>query len=208
MKHKLLAILAVGLLAGPMAAPAVTAATVDSEQALVPRTGQTDSYDESGLNRDDGGLQKGVIWPVPRFKDTGQGTIKDQLTGLIWLKNANCGGAMNWQDALNFVAGINDGSNDCGDTSKRGTHRTDWRLPNVRELQSLVDYGTYNPALPGNVGNPFTDFQAYNFYWSSTSYAGDPTSYAWVVLFFFEGGDVGWDFKGSNDYVIAVRGGL
>jgi len=72
----------------------------------------------------------------------------------------------------------------------------------VRELQSLVDYGRSNPALPS--GHPFTDFQAY-FYWSSTTDAGD-TGLAWVVSFFF--GNVGFNVKTIGDFfVTAVRGG-
>lgn len=59
--------------------PAGSAAT-----APVPKTGQTTSF----APRDDGGLEKGVAWPNPRFTDNSNGTITDNLTGLIWLKNA------------------------------------------------------------------------------------------------------------------------
>ena len=54
-------------------------------EALVPQTGQTDYYAAG----DDGALQKGVPWPTPRFTDNGNGTVTDNLTHLIWLKNAN-----------------------------------------------------------------------------------------------------------------------
>lgn len=54
--------------------------------AGVSKTGQTTSYG----TRDDGALQKGVAWPNPRFTDNANGTVTDNLTGLIWLKNANC----------------------------------------------------------------------------------------------------------------------
>jgi hypothetical protein len=64
--------------------------------APIGRTGQTTSYYEG----DDGGRQKGVAWPVPRFIDEGDGTILDRLTGLIWLKDANCFGVRNWWEAL------------------------------------------------------------------------------------------------------------
>jgi Protein of unknown function (DUF1566) len=117
--------------------------------APLQRTGQTTSY----AARDDGALQKGVAWPNPRFTDN-NGTITDNLTGLIWLKNANCigslypelsgwRGAVPWQQALDFVAGINAGTYNCNDTSNGGTHRTDWRLPNVRELFSLLDHAFF-----------------------------------------------------------------
>src|SRR5215831_10404550 len=59
---------------------------VSATRAPVPRTGQTTSYAAG----DDGALQKGVAWPTPRFTDNNNGTITDNLTGLIWLKNANC----------------------------------------------------------------------------------------------------------------------
>src|ERR1700675_1460495 len=69
----------------------------DPAHARVAQTGQTLSWDGSGLNRDDGGLKAGVAWPNPRFTDNKNGTITDNLTKLIWLKNANCaGGPMQW----------------------------------------------------------------------------------------------------------------
>ena len=52
----------------------------------MPKTGQTTCY----ATGDDGDLEKGVAWPNPRFTDNGNGTVTDNLTGLIWLKNANC----------------------------------------------------------------------------------------------------------------------
>ncbi|NIO68243.1 MAG: DUF1566 domain-containing protein, partial [Anaerolineae bacterium] len=57
-------------------------------------------------------------------------------------------------------------SGECGlgDGSSEG----DWRLPNVRELQSLIDYGRQTPALPS--GHPFTGVQS-SLYWSSTTHA-------------------------------------
>jgi len=51
----------------------------------VPKTGQTTKYSDG----DDGDLQKCVAWPDPRFTDNGDGTVTDNLTGLIWLKEAN-----------------------------------------------------------------------------------------------------------------------
>ena len=102
----------------------------------VPKTGQTTIYAAG----DDGDLQKGIALPSPRFTDNGNGTVTDNLTGLIWLKNANCigasypqldqegvpgDGAVDWSNALNFVAGINAGIYDCSDTSgDGGTHAT------------------------------------------------------------------------------------
>ena len=55
-------------------------------QALVPQTGRTATYAAG----DDGAIRAGVALPSPRFTDNSDGTITDNLTGLIWLKNANC----------------------------------------------------------------------------------------------------------------------
>ena len=80
----------------------------DEDLALVPQTGQVISFDLNTPQRDDGALEEGVELPTPRFTDKGNGTIKDNLTGLIWLKNANCPGDIRtWQQALNDVASLN-----------------------------------------------------------------------------------------------------
>ena len=96
---------------------------VSAASAPVPRTGQTTTYAAG----DDGSFQKGVELPTPRFTDNGNGTITDNLTGLIWLKNANCpNGTRHWVTALADVASLNStgtmNSIDCGDTSAAGTH--------------------------------------------------------------------------------------
>ncbi len=188
--------------------------------APVAQTGQMTSY----ASGDDGDLQQGVASPTPRFttnvnatddansngicdgSETCNGTITDNLTGLIWLRNANCANAgRSWAIALSDVANLNTtgmmNSNNCGDTSNGGSHQTDWRLPNLRELQSLVDYGNFFPSLPA--GHPFTNFAA-PVYWSSTSNASTPFN-AWGVDFNF--GLVNRDFKTLSNFVIAVRGG-
>ena len=59
-------------------------------KALVEKTGQITSYSNTG--GEDGDLKKGVKWPNPRFKDNGNGAVTDNLTKLIWLKNANAFG--------------------------------------------------------------------------------------------------------------------
>ena len=91
--------------------------------------------------------------------------------------------------------------NPCGDTSNGGSYQTDWRLPNVRELHSLIDFSQYGPALPS--GHPFTGVQSY-YYWSSTTSAAFP-SRGWGVGLTY--GDVNFDLKGHVLYVWPVRGG-
>jgi hypothetical protein len=161
--------------------------------APVPLTGQTASYAVG----DDGDLERGVAWPTPRFTDNGNGTVTDNLTGLIWLKNANCFGLRNWVTALTDANGL--ASSSCGLTD--GSSAGDWRLPNVRELQSLIDYGRFNPALPA--GHPFTNVQGPD-YWSSSTY-GLATTAAWAVN--LDGGIVNGGDKTITLYVWPVRGG-
>ena len=110
-----------------------------SASVAIPKTGQTDSRGGS----DDGDLQKGVAWPNPRFTDNGNGTVSDNLTGLIWLKNANCFGQNQKNGAISASNMLKD--NDCGLSD--GSSSGDWRLPNRFELESLLDLGFESPAL-------------------------------------------------------------
>lgn len=168
--------------------------TLRAYNAGVPKTGQTTS-DATG---DDGDLEMGVEWPSPRFTDNGDGTVTDNLTGLVWLENANCFGTRNWTGALSDANGLATGS--CGLTD--GSSAGDWRLPNVREMQSLIDYGVDFPALPD--GHPFTGVQS-DRYWSSTTNAYY-TSYAWSVYLSF--GSVSYSTMSNTwCYVWPVRGG-
>lgn len=126
--------------------------------APLARTGQTVSIAAG----DDGALQKGVAWPNPRFTDNANGTITDNLTGLIWLKDANClRGIRGWNAALSDAMNLANGLCGLSDGSRPG----DWRLPNRNELASLLDLSKRNPALPS--GHPFTNFQP-SKYWTST----------------------------------------
>ena len=170
--------------------------------ADVAKTGQTGCWDASGASINcaatgqDGTFQTGVS-VSPRFTDNGDGTVKDNLTGLIWLKNPACFGASNWTQALADANTLASGS--CGLTD--GSAAGDWRLPNVKELQSLIDYGHFNTALPS--GHPFS---VYNWgHWSSTSSAGNPDG-AWAVG--ISNGSVGGFLKSDASwYVWPVRGG-
>ena len=80
-----------------------------------------------------GELQLGVISPNPRFKDNGDGTLTDNLTGLIWLKNVNCFKLIAWGGAMTAVRGLKDG--DCGPDSglilSDGSFPGDWRIPTM-----------------------------------------------------------------------------
>ncbi len=137
--------------------------------APVPRTGQTVKVS----NYDDGDLQKGVPWPTPRFIDNIDGTVTDKLTGLIWLQDASCWSSDNWSDSVGRPNGLKSG--DCNLTD--GSESGDWRMPNVRELRSLIDFSASDPALPS--GHPFAGVSN-SWYWTSTNYK--PTAdYFWAV---------------------------
>jgi hypothetical protein len=178
--------------------------TMKGNYAPVPKTGQTNPY---GLTGTDGALQKGVAWPTPRFTDNNNGTVTDKLTKLIWMKKANAFGMKNWADALTAANGLKSGDFfDLTDGSKPG----DWRLPNRRELESLVDCEFSNPALPNTQGtgkweggDPFQGVQT-SYYWSSSTYAGITTN-AWYVN--FNDGLVYSHGKSNSNYVWCVRGG-
>jgi hypothetical protein len=163
----------------------------------------------------DGDLHKGVVCPVPRFTDNGigndnffisNGTVTDNLTGLIWLKSANCSGTKTWSQALTWVTSLANGSCGLSDGSTVGQ----WRLPNVREMQSLIHYGFYNPALSNTQGTgqwtggaPFTGILP-GYYWLSTMFAND-LSEAWLVD--LRSGIMSAETQNLPLNVWAVRGG-
>ena len=94
-------------------------------------------------------LQRETAQPT-RFEDNGDGTVTDSKTGLMWTKNANIiGDTVLFHQALNYVNGMNEGN-----YSNFGF--TDWRLPTLRELQSLIEYAEFSSeghVLPS--GHPF-----------------------------------------------------
>jgi hypothetical protein len=152
--------------------------------APVWKTGQATCYDDLGAvvacagTGQDGDHQAGVAWPDPRFTNNGDGTVTDNLTGLVWLQNANCFGNRTWTDTLADAQSLADGACGLSDGSAAG----DWRLPNGREVFSLVDYSRSDPALAE--GHPFTNLPApaeITSFWSSSTWALFPT-YGWYDL--------------------------
>ena len=177
------------------------------------QTGQKNCYDATGTSisctgtGQDGDIHPGVAWPVPRFTINGTtGTVTDNLTGLIWLKNANCFGSQTWANALSAANTLASGACGLNDGSAAG----DWRLPNRKEMLSLVDFAYCSPALSnaegtgqGTAGDPFDSVPS-NIYWSATTYA-DGTNYAWDVN--MGGGFVHNYSKTSSHSLWPVRGG-
>ena len=105
------------------------------------------------------------------FRDNGDGTITDRATGLMWFKSDSNQG-MNWQDALAWVQRKN---------AEKLLDHNDWRLPGVKELQSLVDYTrspdtshspAINPVFSCTVITNEARQADYPFYWSATTHAG------------------------------------
>lgn len=149
----------------------------------------------------DAAFYSGQAWPEPRFKVQNE-IVHDKFTHLNWLQNANItGAAINWYEALEFVAGMNA-------RSEQGFN--DWRLPNRRELRSLISHQTCRPALPE--GHPFTDVMA-NGYWSSTTVIAHP-DHAWYIH--VDGGRMLcggkdqafmlWPVRGESNHRIAATG--
>ncbi len=174
---------------------------VRGKTTVIAQTGQKKCFDLMGNEipgkntGQDGEYQTGVAFPVPRFSDNGDGTITDELTGLVWLKNGNAFGTLTWEQALESCSSLSSGNYGLSDGSRKG----DWRLPNINELRSLEDYGEARPALPA--GHPFTNIRQ-SLCWSSTTVASAPN----LARFLFVGiGACVWDHKKVTLGVWAVR---
>jgi len=170
---------------------------VASDAAAVFQTGQRACYDAAGQSiscentRQDGAFRIGRPWPEPRFK-AGGSTVYDHLTGLIWSRMAAWKETfLTWPDALAQIEAMN----------RQHVHGyNDWRMPNIKELESLVDLGRHSPALPRE--HPFVNVR--NFYWSSTTSAYE-TNYAWTL--YLQDGAVGVGYKAKAEfYLWPVRG--
>ncbi len=174
----------------------------------VPKTGQTTSY----WSGDDGDLQKGAAWPVPRFAKNGDGTVTDNLTNLVWLENATCAGPKSWRDAIDFAKDLHDivgdgSDDDCGLSD--GSVAGDWRLANGKELQSLITWDYSYPALPDTEGagqwtqdNPFLGDLAGREFWSSSSPVHDSDYVIYIDLGY---GTTGKALRTSLMHVWPVR---
>jgi hypothetical protein len=121
------------------------------------------------------------------YIDNNDGTVTDTSTGLMW-RQTHSSSAMTWEQALAY----------CEDMNFAGY--TDWRLPTIKELRSLVDYSRYNPAIDTTY---FPNTAAW-WYWSSTTLALY-TNHAWVMYFYY--GFDSTNYKYNYLYARAVRGG-
>lgn len=161
---------------------------VDASTHQLPDTGQEQSY--TATFGEDHDYQP--ITSQPSYTDNGNGTTTDNKTGLMWVKDGNSagcnnGGSLTWEAALNFCEGLTYAG------------YSDWRLPNVRELESIVDAGQGNPAI-NTAYFPNTQ----DWYWTSTTYVPNAFN-AWDVGFSY--GSVGSGNEGDYRYVRCVRAG-
>jgi uncharacterized protein DUF1566/collagen triple helix repeat protein len=111
-----------------------------------------------------------------RFTDMNDGTIRDNHTGLIWLKNANAFGQMNWSNAMSAIANLSNGEHGLADGSADG----DWRLPTENESRAFMSILYDSPALVNTAGDgqwsegdAFTNVQFLtdtHLYWTSDTY--------------------------------------
>ncbi len=129
-----------------------------------------------------------TTFSVSHFTDNGNQTITDNYTGLVWQKIQSVN-TMTWEQALVYA------------NSSSLAGKTDWRLPNVKEIQSLNDVSRHHPSFNTTY---FPNVLAGN-YWSSTSMINTPTK-AWDINVDY--GIVSYNDKTISENVLLVRGGM
>ena len=133
---------------------------------------------------------RGDEYGVNEFEDNNDGTISDTATGLMWMQD-DSSVALDWDDALEYAENFEYAGYD------------DWRLPDVKELQSIVDYSGCYPAIDSTYFN-VTELEENEFYyfWTNTSAyfsTNDPGyGYAWYVAFGYAVDDEGNDTHGAG----------
>ena len=121
-----------------------------------------------------------IAW-AERFSKSGD-VVYDSKTELRWQSSPSTE-KFTWQEAKGHCEGLG----------------SSWRLPNLYELKSLVDYGNYNPAIATALIDIDTN---YPYYWSSSEYVSD-SSNAWYVN--FEYGHDFWRNKSHHVFALCVR---
>ena len=134
----------------------------------------------------DASLQTGAPLTSPRFIDNADGTLHDTVTGLTWLKQADCI-VQSWSSAMSAVNTLASGQ--CGLTD--GSSAGQWRMPNRNEMLSLSDRAPTFPQASYFDGQAqastvvtgpviFHNFIVSDYYWTSTTDAADTTQ-AWTI---------------------------
>jgi hypothetical protein len=174
---------------------------VHSFRKALPDTGQIFCYDLSGSSISCSGAgQDGsyiLLNPQLSYIDNGDGTVTDKYTGLMWKKcsepdtTANCSGSHStyiWADAITLCEGLTYAG------------YSDWRLPNMKELFSLIKYVASSPYIDST----YFPSTVNGAYWTSTTYAPNTTNAMYVD---FYSGNVAFCDKTLNHYVRCVRAG-
>lgn len=118
---------------------------------------------------------------VNNFVDNGDGTISDLSTGLMW-QQSDDGNFYDWENSLKYCEDLN------------FANHSDWRLPNPKELQSIVDY-TRSPSTSSSpaidplfsctmINDPDGNPGHYPYYWTSTTHINNPTAYYGTAAYF------------------------
>jgi len=122
------------------------------------------------------------------FRDNGDGTVADRATGLVWSR-ADSGRGMDWRAALAWVETRN---------AEKHLGHDDWRLPNAKELQSIVDYTrapavTRSPAIDPVFRTTRLPGGDYPFFWTGTSHLeGPPDRQGTAAVYVAFGRATGW----------------
>ncbi len=128
-----------------------------------------------------------TTYGINDFVDNGNGTITDRATGLMWMQN-DSGEGMNWEDALAFAQERN---------AEAHLGYNDWRLPNAKAMQSILDYSR-SPDTTGSAAiDPIFNVTQivneagdadYPFFWTSTTHIrGDSSGDSGVYIAFGRG---------------------
>lgn len=132
---------------------------------------------------------------INRFDTSQNGVVKDNSTGLTWLIHPESPELMSWYDLKIYINQLNE------DKSGANQGFTDWRLPTIREIRSLINYSEPNTAA-------WLDERGFSFseasYWSSTSYALDAKK-AWIGLY-TNAHRPQCSPKNNANYLLPVRG--
>ncbi|MFP4168952.1 MAG: DUF1566 domain-containing protein [Desulfonatronovibrionaceae bacterium] len=165
---------------------------------LLLKTGLKECFDAAGgLVRCSGSGQDaefriGREIPVPRFIPAGEGLVRDEYTGLVWPRGSDVFDfPLTWAESLQMIESLN---------KEAFLGRNTWRMPDRRELRSLIDHGSRMPAMPGE--HPFFGFRE-SWYWTGTSSAMY-TDYAWYIH--FAGGRMFWGRKDQQAFCRPVSG--
>ena len=150
---------------------------------------KSETIDAGGTKRFNARAVRNVTTPTTitnHFTDNGDGTITDNLTQLVWQNILNPN-VVTWEQALIYAEGLTIGTT------------SDWRLPNIKELQSINNELATNPS----VFLPYFSNVGIHNYWSSTTLPNQTLSaWYWNTQF----GITTYDVKTNSNYVLCVRG--